>query len=134
MHKIFYAPIADTIISSILDTIVQNILFVKYFQHLSTKISTIMITFVSLLINFLVIIFTYSFIYKKSIFEESKLYLQGLFTIGGILILFPIYIYFMLIILKDEPPNKKISLIILFSYIIGYICKVITTYFIWGYN
>ena len=132
MQKILIAPIADTIISSFLDTTVQNILYIKYFQYLSPKISTIMITFVSLLINFLVIIFTYSFIYKKSIFEERKLYLQALYTIGGILILFPIYIYFMLILLKNYNPRERISLIIILSYIIGYICKVIVTYYIWG--
>lgn len=134
MQKALIAPAIDTGISLLLEYPIQTALYILFFQYFSRKAATAAISITTLIINFIGSIIANSHIYKKSIFNEKKLFIQGSLNVLAIIILMPPIIYVLLYIFRNVKPKFRILLVITVSEIFGYIGKVILTYFIWEYK
>ena len=134
MQKALVAPALDTLISLLLEYPIQTALYILFFQYFSRKQATAAISITTLIINFIGSIAANSYIYKKSVFNERKLFIQGCLNILSIIIIMPPIIYTLLYIFRNVKPKFRILLVITVSEIFGYIGKVFLTYFIWEFN
>lgn len=131
MQNLYKAPLLDSFISILLDYPLQAILFIMYFQYYSNSYRTVFIFLTTLFTNFLAAIIAYSYVYKTDLVKENRILKQALINISGIVLLFPIYTYYMLHFTNEETPFVQISIIIMFSYFIGLLLKTFATYIVW---
>ena len=130
MYIYFLAPLFDSILSYLIEQPIQQYFYINYIQYYPIYIKSFLIFIITTIINILLITIIYSNLFNANILSDERMRYQIIFTFLG-LVLSYILIYYLLIKLKKYNATKQINLLLIISYIVSYICKVIATYLIW---
>ena len=134
MNKLITAPAFETFISFFMEYPIQTILYTYVFQYFTRSNASISITITTLVVNFISNVIANAYIFNKSLFEESKLYKQGTVNFIGTILLTPPLVYILLYIFRKVNPTLRIILILLISELLGFLGRIILTYYFWEYK
>ena len=133
MYKIFIAPLIDSFISYLIEEPIQYYFYINYFKNLSFCSASILITFLSIVINIIIFIISYFLIFNISL-TDKRYILHAFIIFITILFTGPLYFYYSLSIFSNYLPEQIIFYSITIYYILSYFGKLFFTYYIWENN